>query len=180
MAAFTPWASSGDMRVVVLARHAKAEVPSPGKLDHDRVLAPRGREDAASLGKALKESGFEPDVVYVSDAARTTETWAILSDGWEVPEVHTGRELYNTTVATVVATLRLTPPGAEKVMVVGHEPTMSSAAAYLAGNGSNREALQRVAHGLQTGTAAVLEFEGEWGDLGSGAARIRMVVGREG
>jgi phosphohistidine phosphatase len=49
----------------------------------------------------------------------------------------------------------------------------------LAGNGSNREALQRVAHGLQTGTAAILEFEGEWGDLGPDMARLRAVVGRD-
>jgi phosphohistidine phosphatase len=89
-----------------------------------------------------------------------------------------GRELYNTTVATLVAALRLTPPGAHKVMVVGHEPTISSAAAYLAGSGSNREALQRVSHGLQTGTAAVLEYEGEWGELGSDSAQLRAVVGR--
>lgn len=166
------------MRVIVLARHAKAEVSSPGQFDRTRALAPRGREDAATLRQALTAAGFEPDVAYVSDAVRTSETWAILAAGWEVPEVHTGRELYNTTVATLVAALRFTPPGAEKVMVVGHEPTMSSTAAYLAGSGSNRETLQRVSHGLQTGTAAVLEFDGEWEDLGPGMARLLAVVGR--
>ncbi len=167
------------MRVIVLARHAKAEVSSPGQLDHDRVLAPRGREDAANLGKNLSSAGFEPDVAFVSDSARTAETWTIASATWEVPEVHTGRELYNTTVATIVAALRLAPPGAQAVMVVGHEPTMSSVAAYLAGNGSHREALQRISHGLQTGTAAVLEFDGEWVELGSDSARLKAIVGRD-
>jgi len=63
-------------------------------------------------------------------------------------------------------------------MVVGHQPTMSSTAAYLAGNGSVKEALQRISLGLQTGTAAVLEFDGEWTELGRETARLRAVVGR--
>lgn len=167
------------MRVIVLARHAKAEVPSPGRLDYDRPLAERGREDAAILGKNLASSGFEPDVAFVSDSARTVETWECASQQWEVPEVHTGRELYNSTVATIVAALRFAPEGAQTVMVVGHEPTMSSAASYLAGNGSHREALQRLSHGLQTGTAAVLEFDGEWSALGSNSARLVAIVGRD-
>lgn len=167
------------MRVIVLARHAKAEVSTAGQLDHDRVLVPRGREDAATLGKNLSSAGFEPDVAFVSDSARTVETWTIASAQWKVPQVHTGRELYNTTVATLIAALRLAAPGSQSVIVVGHEPTMSSAAAYLAGNGSHREALQRVSHGLQTGTAAVLEFDGEWSDLGSDCAQLKVIVGRD-
>ena len=166
------------MRVLVLARHAKAEAPSINTLDHERILTERGRGDASTLGLSLSEAGFEPDVAYVSDAARTRETWEIAAAKWEVPSVHLLHELYNTSIATVIETVRLTPPGAERVMVVGHQPTMSSTAAYLAGNGSVKEALQRISLGLQTGTAAVLEFDGEWTELGRETARLRAVVGR--
>ncbi|MBN2177170.1 MAG: histidine phosphatase family protein [Demequinaceae bacterium] len=168
------------MRVIVLARHAKAEEPSPRRPDHARALTVKGREDADVLGKSLSAIGFEPEVAYVSDAARTVETWVIASRGWEVSEVHRGREMYNTTVPTMIAALRATPLGASKVMVVGHEPTISSVAAYLAGKGSNKEAVQRVAQGLRTGSAALLEYDGEWEDLGLDAARLRAVVGRNG
>jgi phosphohistidine phosphatase len=166
------------MRVIVLARHAKAELSSARRPDHARALTVKGREDADTLGRSLTALGFEPEVAYVSDAARTVETWVIASRTWEVPDVRRGRELYNTTVPTMIAALRATPLGASRVMIVGHEPTVSSAAVYLAGKGSNKEALQRVDQGLRTGSAALLEYDGEWEDLGLDTARLRAVVGR--
>lgn len=166
------------MRVLVLARHAKAEAHTDALGDHARALAVRGRADAATLGTTLAEAGFAPDVAYVSDAVRTSQTWELASGAWEVDVVHRRPELYNTTVATLVALLRGTEPGATNVMVVGHEPTMSAAAAYLAGPGSSKGALRRIAHGLPTGTAAVLEFDGDWADLDQKTSRLKGVVGR--
>lgn len=166
------------MKLIVLIRHAKAETPAPGRPDHSRALTAQGREDAQSVGRALAALGFEPDVAYVSDSARTVETWVIASRGWEVPEVVRGREFYNTTVESLVEVLRGTEPGASQVVVVGHNPTVSSVAAYLSGNGSSKEALQQVSNGLRTGTAALLEFDGDWEDLGMDRARLRAVVGR--
>lgn len=166
------------MRVLVLVRHAKAEAHTGPSSDHGRGLAPRERKDAKDLGALLSAAGLEPDVAYVSDAVRTGQTWELASGDWDVPVVHRRGELYNTTVATLVALLNGTEPGATQVMVVGHEPTMSAAASFLAGNGSSREALQRVALGLPTGMAAVLEFDGEWSELGHESARLRAVLGQ--
>jgi phosphohistidine phosphatase len=166
------------MRVLVLARHAKAEAHTGPLSDHSRALALRGRTDAKELGAMLAAAGLEPDVAYVSDAVRTSQTWELASGEWDVPVVHRRRELYNTTVATLVALLAGTEPGATNVMVVGHEPTMSAAASFLAGPGSSREALQRIAHGLPTGMAAILEVDGEWEELGQGTGRLRAIVGR--
>lgn len=166
------------MRVLVLARHAKAEAHTDALADHARTLALRGRKDAAALGGVLDAAGFVPDVAYVSDAVRTSQTWELASREWDVPVVHRRPELYNTTVATLVSLLRGTEPGATNVMVVGHEPTMSAAAAFLSGPGSSKATLQRIAHGLPTGMAAVLEFDGEWADLDADALRLKDVVGR--
>ena len=52
------------------------------------------------------------------------------------------------------------------VAVVGHEPTISAAAASLAGPGSDTKALQRISQGLPTGTAALLDFDGPLSALG--------------
>ncbi|GMA37384.1 hypothetical protein [Demequina litorisediminis] len=64
----------------------------------------------------------------------------------------------------------------ETAVMVGHEPTSSAAAAYLAGTGSDTPALKFIAHGLRTATAAVLTFEGSWADLASNSAVLTMVV----
>ena len=166
------------MRVLVLARHAKAEAHTGALNDFERTLALRGRTDARELGAALVTAGFEPDVAYVSDAVRTRQTWELASTAWEVPIVDHRRELYYATVATMVALIAGTEPGASNVIVVGHEPTISAAALYLAGPGSSREAVHLVAGGLPTGMAAVLEFDGEWPDLAARSARLAGVVGR--
>jgi phosphohistidine phosphatase len=166
------------VRVLVLARHAKAEAHTGALSDHERTLALRGRTDSRELGAALVAAGFEPDVAYVSDAVRTSQTWELASTAWDVPVVHRRRELYNTTVATLVALLAGTEPGASNVIVVGHEPTISAAALFLAGPGSSRDAVHRVSGGLPTGMAAVLEFDGEWSELAARSARLRAVTGR--
>lgn len=166
------------MKLIVLVRHAKAEEPVRGRPDHSRALTPKGREDAQALGRSLTALGFEPEVALVSDAARTVETWVIVSRGWEVSEVVRSRDLYGTTTTDLIETLRELPLGVERVIVVGHNPTVSAVAAYLAGKESNKEALAQASSGLRTGTAALLEYQGEWDDLGQDSARLRAVVGR--
>ena len=166
------------MRVLVLARHAKAEAHTGALGDHERTLALRGRTDARELGAALVAVEFEPDVAYVSDAVRTSQTWELASQAWDVPVVRHGRGLYNTTVEAIVGLVAATEPGASNVIVVGHEPTISAAALFLAGPGSSREVVHRVVGGLPTGMAAVLEYDGEWPDLAARTARLVGVVGR--
>ncbi|MEX0913516.1 MAG: histidine phosphatase family protein, partial [Demequina sp.] len=58
----------------------------------------------------------------------------------------------------------------------GHEPTIAAAAAALAGPDSDIPALKRVAHGLPTGTAAVLEYEGSWADIGPRSMTLTGVL----
>lgn len=166
------------MRTLVLARHAKAEPHTGEQRDHARPLALRGRDDSRALAEAVEQAQAVPQVAYVSDSVRTTQTWKVASAGWETEEVHHRAELYNTTVGTLVAVLSGTRPDAESVMVVGHEPTVSAAAAWLAGPGSDKVALQRIAHGLPTGMAALFDVPVDWRDLAQGAAVLRAVIGR--
>ena len=71
-------------RTLWLLRHAKAVTdPPPGGSDFDRVLAPRGRRDAAALGHLFAGRGQGlgpalkgvplPGVALVSPAARTAD-----------------------------------------------------------------------------------------------------------
>jgi len=166
------------VKLIVLVRHAKAEEHRPGRPDHSRALTKQGREDSQILGRALTALGFDPEVALVSDAARTVETWVVLSRGWDVPEVSRTREIYNTTTGELIDTLRELPLAVDRVIVVGHNPTVSSAVEYLAGPGSNEKALEQASAGLRTGTAALLEYQGDWEDLGQDSARLRAVVGR--
>jgi len=147
------------MTRLVLVRHAKAEAPRPGLDDHDRALTLEGRSSAQALARALADAGVAIDVALVSSAVRTQQTWKLMEPTFPEAELDVVPFLYETHVAGIVALLH----GQEvdgTVAVVGHEPTISAAAAWLAGPGSDTKALQRIAHGLPTGTAALIDFDG--------------------
>lgn len=153
------------MRRLVLVRHAKAEAPSVGMSDHDRMLTPEGRTAASNLGRVLVAAGVSVDTVIVSTAMRAVQTWDLMKQAWPDAEVMTSAEVYETDVEGLMELVHEVPEAVHTVMVVGHEPTASATAAFLAGNGSDTASLKRVAHGLPTGSAAVLETEQAWADL---------------
>ena len=72
--------------------------------------------------------------------------------------------------------MRGTDERVRSVLVVGHEPTISEAAAALAGQGSDPAAVARVRVGVPTATWALLELDEHWDTLVPGGARLRSVV----
>ncbi|WP_125776584.1 SixA phosphatase family protein [Antribacter gilvus] len=156
------------MRRLVLLRHAKAE-PVSAADDALRPLALRGREQSARLGEALSEGGLLPDLVIVSTALRTRQTWDLASgalghgprgNGRDVA-VTFSEELYQANVRDVLALLHELDDSVRTVLVVGHEPTMAATASFLAGPGSDDAALAQVRVGVPTGTYSVLESPAE-------------------
>ena len=85
-----------SMDRLILFRHAKAERDSESGDDFDRPLAPRGRSEAKAMGEQLAALGFRPDLVLISPALRTRETWELAAEALP-PGVETCLEprLYN-------------------------------------------------------------------------------------
>ena len=173
-AASTRW-DSRHMPTLIIARHAKAEAPAAGLADADRPLAIIGRKASAKLGEELAAAGFKPTVALVSPAVRTQQTWKLASPALPDCEARTVDSLYETDVDGVIEVIAGLGD-VDTVIVMGHEPTSSATIAYLAGQGSDTTSLKRNALGLQTGTAAVLEFDGSWADLDARSARLTNIV----
>ena len=108
------------MRQLILLRHAKAAVDSDTGEDFDRPLAARGREDAPVVAQALVDAGADPQVVLVSDAKRTRETWALVSPVFPKAEVRFLKSLYLGSSETLATEAE--KAGAERVMIVAHNP----------------------------------------------------------
>ncbi len=118
------------MRQLVLLRHAKAAADSSTGEDVDRPLAPRGRADAPATAKALADAGADPQIVLVSTAKRTRETWELASPAFRPATVHFLDQLY---LAPADMILRLAEEAnAERVMVVAHNPGLHELAGRLA------------------------------------------------
>ncbi len=166
----------GQVRRLVLLRHAKAE--HSGVADELRRLTSLGMRQAVGVGGSLRTTGLLPERVLVSSAVRTQETWqhvASALSGDPEPDVVSSDELYGAHVLEVVDLVTATDARVRTLLVVGHEPAMSGAAAHLAGTGSSAH-LAQVRTGLTTASYAVLELVGPWAELTAGSARLVDVV----
>ncbi len=170
--------TSDRTRRLVLLRHAKAEPRGESLGDEVRPLALEGRRQSARVGRLLLDAGFVPELALVSSSVRTRQTWELLCGafGDAEPEVVLDDALYLGGVEELLDLVRGTDERVRSVLVVGHEPTISSAAATLAGPDSDTGAVARVRAGVPTATWAVLELEEHWDALGPGGARLRAVV----
>lgn len=164
----------GDPGVLTLwlLRHAKAEqLPPPGGEDHDRPLAPRGRRDAAALGRVLPSLGHPlPTVVLASTARRTLQTAEAATARLGVP-LDRRRRLYYASAQDVLAELATVGEGAPSVMVVGHNPATHLLALALLHDedAAGRGALSS----FPTCALAVLVAPAaRWADFGAGSATL--------
>lgn len=161
-------------RTLVLLRHAHAE-PENGLGDEQRPLSSHGRRQAASLGPLLAEEIGQVDVALVSSALRTTETYKLIAAGLPgAPAADVRDELYSAGAREVLAVLAGLPDDVNRVLVVGHEPTMSSLAHLV--DGERSTLAEMVSLGMGTGNAAVIEVPVGWSSLDRSTARLRTVL----
>jgi phosphohistidine phosphatase len=117
---------------LVLVRHAKSDWGNPQLDDHDRPLNDRGLRDAPVLAERLAATGFRPDVLLSSTALRARTTARFFAEALGV-ESELRDELYGAPARTLLATAAAT--GAARVLLVAHDPGMSSLAGSLSRGG---------------------------------------------
>ncbi|MGB3484202.1 MAG: histidine phosphatase family protein [Mycobacterium sp.] len=163
---------SDDRRTLILLRHAKSAYPD-GVGDHDRPLAPRGEREAGLAGDWLRSGIVTPPVqaVLCSTATRTRQT--LERAGVDAP-VRFVERLYGALPGVVIDEVNKAAEefgDVRTLLLIGHEPTMSSVALGLAGApASNRTAAEQISLKYPTSAMAVLRFDAGWEDveLGSG------------
>ncbi|NMR20762.1 histidine phosphatase family protein [Cellulomonas fimi] len=168
---------AGAARRLVLLRHARAE-QGGRDVDELRPLALEGRRQSTRVSAALVEHGLVPDLVLCSSAVRTRQTWELVRNGLggAKPEAVVTDALYEAGPGDVLAQVREVDPGVRTLLVVGHEPTVSTLAALLAGPGSDDAGVARVRAGISTASFVVLEVDVDWSGLDRAGAVLRAVV----
>lgn len=161
------------MQRLILMRHAKAE--QHADTDHARPLSARGRRDAHAAGVLLAERGEVPELALVSTAQRTRDTWESLCAGLRAaPEAWFDRTLYDGGAPAVVELVAAVAADVRSVIVVGHNPTMSTAAAALSDGHADAALEAAVADGLPTAALASFDVPVPWEDVN--ARRLRIVA----
>ncbi len=164
------------MRRLMLLRHAKSNWPE-GVADRDRPLAARGREAAPVMGRYLADELLLPDLVLISPARRTAETWEMVRVMLpEKPGSHVEPRIYEAKTERLMHVLRETEPAVKTLLMIGHNPGFEELAALLTGHG-DRYASARMTQKYPTCGLAVLDFAIEdWRDLAPRGGRLDRFV----
>ncbi|MSQ68507.1 MAG: histidine phosphatase family protein [Gammaproteobacteria bacterium] len=109
---------------LIIMRHAKALAAGASGGDFTRPLAPRGRVDAARMGRWLYARYPDIDRVLVSPAQRTRETLAGVLAAWPdaAPTVIWDPSIYLAELSSLLRAVAAHATG--KVLVLGHNPGM--------------------------------------------------------
>ncbi|MDE2719548.1 histidine phosphatase family protein [Candidatus Palauibacter polyketidifaciens] len=154
------------MKTLLILRHAKSSWDHPGLRDHDRPLNPRGRRDAPRLGRFMAEQDLVPDRIVSSTAvrARTTAELAAAEFGADV-EIETTYDLYGASPDGYIEVAEAMGGTAERLMLVGHNPGITSLVWHLTGEGEY----------MPTAALAAVELDiDDWTELRS-ARRSRLI-----
>jgi phosphohistidine phosphatase len=124
------------MLTLSLLRHAKSSWSNPALPDRERPLATRGVTDAPLMGKAMAERGIDPELVLCSSARRTRDTLDLVLPELRVePKIVYVDALYHASPEEMLEMLHGIQPGANRVMLVGHNPEIQAFALDLVGSG---------------------------------------------
>jgi phosphohistidine phosphatase len=128
---------------VFLLRHGIAAPASDGQPDESRKLTEEGRR---GLKRLFRVANIKPDLVLVSPYLRARETAALAIDELKLdaPCVESGELTPESSPKALWDEVRI--HGADTVLVVSHEPLLSSTAAWALG--STRDLVQFPPGGL--------------------------------
>ena len=116
-------------RRLILLRHGHAE---EGRDDFARRLTDAGRRAARQAGQALVHARFQPELVLSSPAPRALETAQLVAQecGY-APAPRADQTLYLGEARAYLAVLHALPGTVSRVLLVGHNPTLSDLARQL-------------------------------------------------
>ena len=130
---------------LVIMRHAHAQNQGPAG-DHSRPLSSHGHAQVHETASFLKSHQLDVDYAIVSDAVRTTETFADLDIQ---AQVEFSKRAYNASTQTLSQLVSESPEECETVMVVAHNPGITDLALSCGYNDV-----------MSTGTAVIVEWDG--------------------
>ncbi|RNC84380.1 MAG: histidine phosphatase family protein [Balneola sp.] len=161
------------MKFILLLRHAKSSWSDPSLDDFDRPLAGRGIKDAPRMGKYLKKSGYKPDYIVSSPAARAVQTTRLCTEAMKLDEsiIRWDEDLYFESVLNYIEAVQSAPENADTMMVVGHNPLMEATATALSG-GRDTTAFRIPTAGL----VCLESYAVRWQDIKPGTCQVKWMM----
>ncbi|QOL41573.1 histidine phosphatase family protein [Bifidobacterium longum subsp. longum] len=142
--------------ILIIMRHAKAE-PFGDKGDSERELTDKGLKQAKAVGKGIESLGLVPDQISCSSVTRTRQTLdRMLKTFGDKPIVDYRISLYDGECRRCSTSSPTSRPRIACFMIVGHEPTVSISAQWLASADSDGERLDLLNFGLSPASIVIM------------------------
>lgn len=117
------------MKYLHLIRHSKSDWSDPNLEDLERPLSKRGKKNARSLGKYMREINFESDIAMISPSTRTRETFLILEKYRRVSKNTRFVEgVYEADHSELIKFIRTLASDFESAVLIGHNPGLETLA----------------------------------------------------
>lgn len=152
-----------ERKILYLVRHAKSSWSEPSLTDRERPLNKRGRRSAPDMGRRMAAQGHKPDLIVSSPANRALTTARNIARqlGYDDADIVTDENLYFGSMQGVLEGL---DDRYDRVMVVGHNPTMTYHMNTLANASIDN---------MPTCAVAVISFDiSSWADLYSAGGEL--------
>jgi phosphohistidine phosphatase len=120
------------MKKLILMRHAKSDWSNSGQSDHARPLNKRGISDVPRMAQELLNRGILPELILVSDSARTRQTWELLTQILGAAPTRFLPDLYLASATEIKDIVKSTDSLIDTVMVIAHNPGITDAYQLLA------------------------------------------------
>ena len=163
------------MKTLTLLRHAKSAWDDPVARDFDRPLNRRGRRAAKTIGREMRAKGLVFDAVIASPAVRVMETLADVAEGYGGQlEPRYDKRVYLATADTLLDIVREVDDGAERLLIVGHNPGLERLAMLLTDGEGLRTELA-----IKYPTATVAEINlpvAHWRDVAEGIGTLARFI----
>jgi len=162
------------MLKLFLLRHAKSSWTDPGLDDLDRPLNARGLRAASAIGRFMRQSRLNPELVLCSPARRARETWKIVAEELRTaPRVIIDEGIYDFgNGGRLLDVARTLANGSNPLLIVGHNPSMERLATRLIGKGDPK-LVKRLEQKYPTAALSIIEFPvKKWSDVAEATGEL--------
>lgn len=149
------------MKTLIIVRHAKSSWEFPELSDDQRPLLEKGKKRTRKVINHLNKAPFDrPDLIISSHAVRALETARIFAHalGVRPDEIQVSKTLYHGDAEMILDQLYGINDEIQSVMLVGHNPTLTSFANLF---------LPKPIEWIPTSGVVILKIPvGEWTEVG--------------
>jgi phosphohistidine phosphatase len=149
------------MKSLYLVRHAKSSWKDQSLSDQQRPLNKRGHTSALAMGERLIQRNVGVELIISSPALRALTTARYLADAidYDQENIQIESDMYFSGIDSMLALVRDCDHAINTLMLVGHNPDMTSFSNFLCGYHTSN---------MPTCAICTIEFDDEWKKITKG------------